>query len=86
MRLQGLCIHRSSPCLTWSGLSGRMPSSFLWFSKTTSFRSCNSAQAVMALSTWCQGPRQGRGDSSRKGAEPRKDKMGREKRGERQID
>lgn len=50
-----------SPRLTWAGLSGRTRSSFLWCFRTASFRSCSSAQAVMALSTWCQGPGQGPG-------------------------
>lgn len=50
-RLPGSGQSSSSPRLTWARLSSRTPSSSFWFSKTTSFRSCNSAQAAMALST-----------------------------------
>lgn len=76
------CSH-ILPCLTWAGLSGRIPSNFFWFSKTTSFRSCNSAQAVMALSTWCQGPGQGRGRWGW-GGEQGQGRMAGEKRKERE--
>lgn len=53
-----------SPCLTWAGLSGRTRSSFLWCFKTTSFRSCSSAQAVMALSTWARDQHRGKGTAA----------------------
>lgn len=66
------------PGLTWAGPSGRVPSSFFWRSKTTSFRSCSSAQAVRALSTWC--PDQGRRAAGREQGRGRMAGGGREER------